>query len=119
MTTSTTINNVIKLAIEMGTARDEIAIDLYSNHNLSLGQANAAIAKYMKDNGLVVKKVSFDDVHNDWLLEADSAKPRTVKESQKFVKANGSDNVVKHMRHFDRQCELIAKAFAKGVASTK
>jgi hypothetical protein len=73
----------------------------------------------MKDNGLVSPRVSFDDMHNEWLLEADPAKPRTVKESQAFVKKNGTENKVKHMKHFDRNCELIAKAFAKGLEAAK
>ena len=110
MTKLTTIEKTIATLLKAGTGRDEIVVDLFTNHALSLGQANKAVATYFKANNLVTVRIGFKASYADWLVENQPTKA----DAEAYVKENGSPNVIKHLGNYMLMWELSNRAFAAG-----
>lgn len=103
-------NTFIAKGIKAGDTLDAIKVGLYTEfEGLSLGQAAKLVAKYMKDNNLVVKRVGFTALFYDFLKEG----KKTEKDVDDFIAANGSDNTKRHAKHYKGVAELTNSLHTK------
>lgn len=109
------IQELIKAELKAGVNKDEIIVNLFTNHSLSLGQATKQFAKYLKDNNLQIVRVGFNSDYNDWLIDNQPS----VEDAKLYINENGSDNIKRHEKHYLKLRDLAERAFEKGKAGKK
>ena len=90
------VNTYIAKGIKDETNLDDIKVGLFNEFNLSLGQVNKLVSKYMKDNNLTTRRVGFTSMYYDWLKEG----VKTEAEATAFINEHGSANTIRHASHF-------------------
>lgn len=97
---------IVKEAYDSGKDRDATIIEIFSKSNgsVTLNRAVALFTKYAKELGIETRtrQTGFRESFYEYLKE----KPRTDKEAEAYVKANGSGNDVRHLKHYLGIAEL-------------
>lgn len=118
MTTETTINKAIASSFDSGLDKDQVIVEVFGKYaDVSLPKATKLVAAYMKEHGLAAERVSFTAAYYDWLVDADPEAGRTEQEAHDFMVEHGSENTLRHEKAWQKQRELVNRAFTKALES--
>ena len=118
MTTITTINKAIASSFDAGLDKDQVTVEVFGKYaDVSLPKAAKMVSAWMKDNGMAVERISFTAAYYDWLVDADPDTGRTEAEAPEFMVEHGSENTLRHEKAWQKQRELVNRAFTKALES--